>query len=708
MKSKRFLAILLSAMLLLGALAPLGAMTASAADTYTVTYDLNDVTITTITTPSAQTKIYDVDLTLARVSPDSYSYLDGFYPKAKVFLGWATTQTATVPQYKSGDIYSDNADITLYAVWRMGTYRITLDFNDGENEPKVIDTSPFMTDVVGLPSATRDGYIFNGWFPDPTSTWGLMPGSKFGVHDDVTLYAIWGNYIVTLDVNPPNGFFSLLVGYPDGLSITPPYAYYGNTATQSKHAKTRDVDLPLGIDKISVEAIRWFLGWADSPTATEVQYRLGDVYSDNADITLYALWGYNVTYDANGGAGTPAAQIALLDASAITNVASLTLTTQQPTWEGYTFKGWADSSASSVPQYQPGATLSNISTDITLYAVWEELPPHVHSHTAVTTPPTCAAQGFTTYTCACEDSYVDDYVNALGHDWGAWVVTAPATEDAEGVETRVCGRNGCGASETRPVGKLDHAHNFVGVTTPPTCTAQGFTTYTCAKDGDSYVGDYVNALGHDWGAWVVTTPATEDEEGVETHVCGRNGCNASETRPVGKLPQQPKTFTDSATGVSLYAPVGTLPQGVTGLSVTATAINVQIRNFVPVQGWNITLLPAGTQPTGYVTVYVPIPSSQIANGVPNPGLAVYYCPPNSATPEQLSATPVQINGAWYMQFQTDHFSVYALMAPDTSAPTPPSPPQPTPKKYIFSTKYEATFVNWILFFLCFGFIWMWF
>jgi len=29
-------------------------------------------------------------------------------------------------------------------------------------------------------------------------------------------------------------------------------------------------------------------------------------------------------------------------------------------------------------------------------------------------------------------------------------------------------------------------------------------------------------------------------------------------------------------------------------------------------------------------------------------------------------------------------------------------------KTIFSTKYEATFLNWILFFVCFGFIWMWF
>jgi len=31
-----------------------------------------------------------------------------------------------------------------------------------------------------------------------------------------------------------------------------------------------------------------------------------------------------------------------------------------------------------------------------------------------------------------------------------------------------------------------------------------------------------------------------------------------------------------------------------------------------------------------------------------------------------------------------------------------------PSKKIFSTKYDATFFNWILFFLCFGWIWMWF
>jgi hypothetical protein len=33
---------------------------------------------------------------------------------------------------------------------------------------------------------------------------------------------------------------------------------------------------------------------------------------------------------------------------------------------------------------------------------------------------------------------------------------------------------------------------------------------------------------------------------------------------------------------------------------------------------------------------------------------------------------------------------------------------PKPPKTIFSTAYEASVCNWLLFFLCFGWIWMWF
>ena len=44
-------------------------------------------------------------------------------------------------------------------------------------------------------------------------------------------------------------------------------------------------------------------------------------------------------------------------------------------------------------------------------------PPHTHRYEAVVTAPTCTAGGYTTYTCACGDSYIADETEALGHDW---------------------------------------------------------------------------------------------------------------------------------------------------------------------------------------------------------------------------------------------------------------------------------------------------
>ena len=48
------------------------------------------------------------------------------------------------------------------------------------------------------------------------------------------------------------------------------------------------------------------------------------------------------------------------------------------------------------------------------------------------------------------------YGAALGHDWGAWKVTTPATKDAPGVETRTCAHNSA-HTETRSIPKLSTA-----------------------------------------------------------------------------------------------------------------------------------------------------------------------------------------------------------------------------------------------------------
>ncbi len=116
--------------------------------------------------------------------------------------------------------------------------------------------------------------------------------------------------------------------------------------------------------------------------------------------------------------------------------------------------------------------------------------PIEHKYESLVTAPTCTKQGYTTYTCECGDSYIDDFVNATGHNYTP-EITIPATHTATGVETFTCV---CGNSYTEVIAKLER-HNYESVVTVPTCTAQGYTTYTC-ECGDSYIDDYVDALGH--------------------------------------------------------------------------------------------------------------------------------------------------------------------------------------------------------------------
>ena len=118
---------------------------------------------------------------------------------------------------------------------------------------------------------------------------------------------------------------------------------------------------------------------------------------------------------------------------------------------------------------------------------------HEHSYTSAVTEPTCTAQGYTTHTCSCGDSYVDSYTDALDHDFGEWKQTTAPTCTEKGTETRTCTR--CNAFEIRDVAPTDH--HYTAAVTAPTCTAQGYTTYTCSC-GDSYVADYKVALGHSY------------------------------------------------------------------------------------------------------------------------------------------------------------------------------------------------------------------
>ena len=155
---------------------------------------------------------------------------------------------------------------------------------------------------------------------------------------------------------------------------------------------------------------------------------------------------------------------------------------------------------------------------------------HTHYYTATVTAPTCTEKGYTTHTCACGDSYVDTYTDALGHAWDNGKVTKQPTETETGTKTFTCTR--CGETKTETIPKLAHEHSYKAVVTAPTCTEKGYTTHTCAC-GDSYVDTYTDALGHAWDNGKVTKQPTETETGTKTFTCTR--CGETKTEIIPKL-----------------------------------------------------------------------------------------------------------------------------------------------------------------------------
>ncbi len=115
-------------------------------------------------------------------------------------------------------------------------------------------------------------------------------------------------------------------------------------------------------------------------------------------------------------------------------------------------------------------TESNVWRTLTVTVQDAPEPPHEHSYVAVVTEPTCTEQGFTTYTCACGDSYVDDYTDPLGHAFGAW------TSDGAETHSRSCSR--CDAVETEN-------HQLTGevLVTPATFEADGIKRQECTVCG---------------------------------------------------------------------------------------------------------------------------------------------------------------------------------------------------------------------------------
>ncbi len=150
------------------------------------------------------------------------------------------------------------------------------------------------------------------------------------------------------------------------------------------------------------------------------------------------------------------------------------------------------------------------------------------------TPAGCITTGVATYICKVDgcDGTKTEITDPVGHSFGEWQTTTPATCTKDGEERRDC--DNCDHYE---VNKLEATgHSYKETTTDATCTEHGYITGVCTC-GDSYtiVNENELATGHDWKV-ETDTPAGCITTGVVTYTCQVDGCDGTKTEitdPVG-------------------------------------------------------------------------------------------------------------------------------------------------------------------------------
>lgn len=207
---------------------------------------------------------------------------------------------------------------------------------------------------------------------------------------------------------------------------------------------------------------------------------------------------------------------------------------------------------------------------------------HAHTYTQTVTAPTCTDDGYTTYTCACGETYVSDKVAAAGHSFGQWETTVEPTETSTGTSERKCAV--CGEKETRTLGKklANHTHSYVtevldvatctkegvkrltctcgesytettakashsykNTVVKPDCVNGGYTTHKCSVCDDAYVDAQTNALGHDYKDTVVASTCVS--YGHTKYSCSRCGSYYTQKLPLAEHAYQDATCTTAKT-----------------------------------------------------------------------------------------------------------------------------------------------------------------
>lgn len=137
--------------------------------------------------PGAQTKWYGSTLTLSSTRPTRTGY---------TFQGWATSSGGGVA-YQPGQAYGNDANITLYAVWKANTWTVKYNANGGSGAPADQTKTYNQTLKLSSTKPTRLDYNFLGWATSKANADKGASGVAYDAGDPytanaaITLYAVW-------------------------------------------------------------------------------------------------------------------------------------------------------------------------------------------------------------------------------------------------------------------------------------------------------------------------------------------------------------------------------------------------------------------------------------------------------------------------------------------------------------------------------------
>ena len=145
------------------------------------------------------------------------------------FGGWYL-DTDYTEEIRNGDIVKIIDNTNLYAKLIPNKYTVTLDGNGGSVTPTSIEVT-YNYIYSGLPTPTRTGYTFAGWFTAVSEGSQITNSTKVSITSNQTLYAHWninsyGVTINTSNANKSTGSLNINYGGNGTVTITPTSGYY--------------------------------------------------------------------------------------------------------------------------------------------------------------------------------------------------------------------------------------------------------------------------------------------------------------------------------------------------------------------------------------------------------------------------------------------------------------------------------------------------